>query len=266
MKLCPQCAFLYEDVQTFCDMDGNKLVPDSSPVVSESSSSPSRLTIDLKAKPSFKRSTALAIVGGLVLAVLFAGIYLTQRIWRSQPSMTVPPARVVSLETSPPAISANATGDVQAAAQVSPEEATATNSASSQPESGQTRDAGQSSRLRSISSGGLNGNSKNPVLLRLTNGATIKADEAWERKDGVWYRQGGVITFLKRSQVRAIERPNAIVPAKSGTSAANPRNQIASTQTQPRPVKTQIVTVKKESKVTSLIKRTGRILKKPFRF
>lgn len=261
MKLCPQCAFLYEDVQTFCDMDGNKLVPDAPPVVSESSSSPSRLNIDLEPTPSSKRSPLLAIVAGLVLAVLLTGIYLTQRIWRSQPSM-IPPAQVMSPETSRPAISATADQDIQAAAQVSPEEATATDSASPQTDLSRS---GQSGRLRSISSGGLSGNGQNPVLLRLTNGATIKADEAWERKDGVWYRQGGVITFLKRSQVRAIERPTAIVPAKSGASAPNQRNQSVSAQAQPRPVKTQIVTVKKDSKVTSFIKRTGRLLKKPFR-
>ena len=29
MKLCPQCEFLYEDDQIFCDMDGEGLVYDS---------------------------------------------------------------------------------------------------------------------------------------------------------------------------------------------------------------------------------------------
>ena len=29
MKLCPQCEFIYEDEQNFCDMDGETLVYDT---------------------------------------------------------------------------------------------------------------------------------------------------------------------------------------------------------------------------------------------
>ncbi len=262
MKLCPQCAFIYEDAQTICDMDGNKLVAGPAPVVSEAKSSPSRLTIDLPPKPSSKRSTALAIVVGLAFAFLLTGGYVAQRMWRSQSAFAQIPPQVANAPAAQPDTTSDASLKAQVSAQASTED-TSNNESSSDEE--QTRsDLGNASRVRSISSGGLTGASQRPVLLRLANGATIRADEVWERKEGVWYRQGGLITFLKRSQVRAIERPSAVVPAKS--TAVNQRTQVASAQTQPRPAKAQIVTVKKDSKVTSLIKKTGRILKKPFRF
>jgi len=38
----------------------------------------------------------------------------------------------------------------------------------------------------------------------LTSGGKIDADEVWRTKDGVWYRRNGMVTLLKRSQVKAI--------------------------------------------------------------
>ncbi len=37
MKLCPQCDFIYEDEQTHCDMDGRELVYDPGPIAFEGS-------------------------------------------------------------------------------------------------------------------------------------------------------------------------------------------------------------------------------------
>jgi hypothetical protein len=92
--------------------------------------------------------------------------------------------------------------------------------------------------------------------VRLTNGAAIRADEAWEKREGVWYRQGGVVTFLKRSQVRTIERlPASTARSKPANYSAEKSRQTESA-TEP----------KQESKVTSFLKKTGRILKKPFKF
>jgi hypothetical protein len=101
------------------------------------------------------------------------------------------------------------------------------------------------------------GNSRGPVIVRLNNGAAIRADEAWEKREGIWYRQGGVVTFLKRSEVRTIER----LPAASSRSKPAANSVVEkSRQTEPAPE------TKKESKVTSFLKKTGRILKKPFKF
>jgi hypothetical protein len=42
-----------------------------------------------------------------------------------------------------------------------------------------------------------------PVIM-LTSGGKIDADEVWRTKDGVWYRRNGMVTLLKRGQVKAI--------------------------------------------------------------
>jgi hypothetical protein len=38
----------------------------------------------------------------------------------------------------------------------------------------------------------------------LSSGGKIDADEVWRTKDGVWYRRNGIVTLLKRAQVKAI--------------------------------------------------------------
>jgi hypothetical protein len=42
-----------------------------------------------------------------------------------------------------------------------------------------------------------------PVIM-LTSGGKIDADEVWRTKDGVWYRRNGMVTLLKRGQVKTI--------------------------------------------------------------
>ncbi len=55
----------------------------------------------------------------------------------------------------------------------------------------------------------------------LTNGTSVEADEAWETSEGIWYRRRGVVTLLKRDQVKAIEKPSP-APAASVTPAPSP--------------------------------------------
>jgi len=108
------------------------------------------------------------------------------------------------------------------------------------------------------------------VVIWLTNGASIKADEAWEKKEGIWYRQAGMVTFLKRSRVRAIQRLAAPNPRLKSTAIKaeeknrKPENAIA--QNQPGVVKPEAASAKKESRVGSFLKKTARILKRPFKF
>jgi hypothetical protein len=42
------------------------------------------------------------------------------------------------------------------------------------------------------------------TVIMLTSGGKIDADEVWRTKDGVWYRRNGIVTLLKRGQVKNI--------------------------------------------------------------
>jgi len=263
MKLCPQCDFIYEDEQGFCDMDGRELVHNrTSRIVDQSA--PPKFTANPAAQSRRKRVPAL-LAGAAVLAALLSVIYLGQR----QQSLTsdaaaIPiqslqqananeanpqtsPANSISnsvTEPSQPAESPDASspsvGTVNALADAYITRAPSVRAAEAFAPASADTSAADQSRL---------------VLVRLTNGATIKADDAGQTRNGVWYRQGGMFTFLKRNQVRAIERRRS---SSSPARAQAGQNQLRLRRLEP-------ATVKRESRVTSFLKKTGQILSKPFK-
>ena len=119
-----------------------------------------------------------------------------------------------------------------------------------------------------MSAGALGGNSRS-VRLRLTNGARINADEVWQSKEGIWYRQAGMVTFLKRGRVSSIERiatPHSqqqTIVNNVGEKSRKPDDHTAQNQLRIR--RLESVETKKPSRVNALLKWTGRILKKPFK-
>jgi hypothetical protein len=290
MKLCPQCEFIYEDEQSFCDMDGTGLVhnPASELFIS-------RLTIPLVADsgPTAQRSSssiALATLAVIVLAGLVVAAYFArtrQSLARRSPEPAQSSLQVTDQATQSSAQStadqlpSSATSDSEQASAAQPSDPTiaSTSAASDQPEVDSTSSAAAKtalahSRLNAgpVSASSGTGNSRGPVVVRLTNGAAIRADEAWEKREGIWYRQAGMVTFLKRSRVRAIERvaPSARAQLPAGNAAAtNGGNQRAKkpvTRDQLRIAKLEPVKPKKDNRVTSFLKKTGNLIKKPFRF
>ena len=283
MKLCPQCDFIYEDDQSVCDMDGKELVP-SPAVVSDQdvatsvSATPVPVSEVLPVASAGRRWRNFALLTLFVLATLIIVIYLARanqlRSLRApeesessrdrsagpaQPTSEATvgqPSSSESESTQTPAVDA-------ALSEQSPEQPSELSSAerdqaAASSASSTAKEALAHTRLTPgpVSAGAPSGNSRGPVIVRLNNGVAIRADEAWEKREGIWYRQGGVVTFLKRSEVRTIERlPSPAARSKPAVNAAEKTKQ-----TEP-PADT-----KKESKVTSFLKKTGRILKKPFKF
>jgi Zn-finger nucleic acid-binding protein len=50
------------------------------------------------------------------------------------------------------------------------------------------------------------GESSYQVHLKLVDGSSLAADEAWESEQGVWYRRGGMSHLLTRDRIKTIER------------------------------------------------------------
>lgn len=285
MKLCPQCDFIYEDDQTVCDMDGKELVFDSATAVTDQSfaspvSETSEFASDLPPSQlgaNRWRAVAVATVIGFALAALVIAVYLagTRQIRSrrapevSEPAIDRSPNKIPAQSSSenpsgqPPSDLASTQTPVPVA-QDSKAQSIDSSSAPTDPTalspSANAKESLAHTRLTpgSVSAGATSVNNRGPVIVRLTNGSAIRADEAWEKREGIWYRQGSVVTFLKRSQVRTIERlPPPTQPARSATI-----NNAGQKSKQPETK----ADAKNESKVTSFFKKTGQILKKPFKF
>lgn len=289
MKLCPQCDFIYEDDQSVCDMDGKELVSDPATVVTEQgfatpvSATPVLVPDVFQMESAGRRWRNLALLTVFVLATLVIVIYLARaNQFRSRhvPDVSesstdrsagdIPPQSTSGDTSAQPSSSELVSTQTPSAAAALPEQSPEQSNELSSAETDQptvSSPASSSStsneslahtRLTpgTVTAGAPSGNSRGPVIVRLNNGAAIRADEAWEKREGIWYRQGGVVTFLKRSEVRTIER----LPSPSSRSKSAVNNAGEKRETEP------VAEPKKESKVTSFLKKTGRILKKPFKF
>lgn len=296
MKLCPECDFIYEDNQSFCDMDGKELVlrPAAEPRF--------RLTIPIKpadqtktspySVPKARSANSLVLVAVVVilLTALVVAVYVARqrqnRARSAQP--TQPSSQAIDKSRRPSAQPAtdkpSESQSLSDQTSTDPANETSSVSSASPDESVQTASSKVSlahSRLNSgpVSASAAAANGRGPVIVRLTNGAVIKADDAWEKKEGVWYRQAGMVTFLKRSSVRSIESTPAPRSQSTTTNVAGrssseggadgDRNQTTKntrSRDQLRIAKLEPVSPRKESRVTSFFKKTGKLIKKPFKF
>jgi hypothetical protein len=189
MKRCPQCLFLYPDSDEHCDFDKTLLE-----VVDDAE-------IEAATRPARPKRRVLPIVAGvgLLLAVfVFAIVYYavsrqTQEA-AAAPQTSSTPVPVATpqpaLPSPSPTVAPSPSPSPSPKAPVNGTPSAAHTRASTDPVS--TSGPGRGNRQ-----GG------KPVIV-LTSGGKIEADEVWRTKDGVWYRRNGMVTLLKRGQVKSI--------------------------------------------------------------
>ena len=191
MKRCPQCLFLYPESDERCDFDDTprEVVDEAEIEAATGSSKPSRP----KRKVLPIAAAACLLFGVVVFAIYYA---VSQRVRRvsaapQQHSVPVAPAPQPSVTLPSPSPEVSPSPSPSPSPKSSPAGvATAHTRASSDPVS--TSGPGMGQRQ-----GG------KPVIM-LTSGGKIDADEVWRTRDGVWYRRNGMVTLLKRGQVKAI--------------------------------------------------------------
>jgi hypothetical protein len=181
MKRCPQCDFIYDDSDTVCDLDGKPLVSVREEVVESSAE-------------GWKWLTLIAVIGTVLGIAIFVTYHrFTQKDLSAQ--VNNQPAVMMAAPASSPLLVETATP----APEVSPAPAV---KASPTPR-GPTTSTKLSANPVSTTS---DQSSARGVTIRLADGGTIAADEAWSTKEGIWYRRNGVVTLLKRNRVKSIER------------------------------------------------------------
>lgn len=180
MKRCPQCLFLYPDSDERCDFDKTVLEAVSDAEIDVATS-----------KTSKRRVVPVVAAVSLILGLLAFAIYYAVNKYSRDISAVIPAQNVITPPPVQPVVAVPSSLPT-----VSP----------SPPPSVKPSPTGFSSPSRSstdqISTSGKRQGGK-PVIM-LTSGAKIEADEVWRTKDGVWYRRNGMVTLLKRGQVKSI--------------------------------------------------------------
>jgi cytoskeletal protein RodZ len=188
MKRCPQCLFLYPDSDSKCDFDQTPLehVDDSA--------------LEPAPRPRKRRALPIAAAIGLMLGVLVFAVYYGLSRQQQKASAATEPQATVEPLVQPPATTPSPSPEVSP----SPSPSIAPSPRSS-PEklstAAHTRSTGDPV---STSGPGIGTRQGGKPVITLTSGGKIEADEVWRTKDGVWYRRNGMVTLLKRGQVRTI--------------------------------------------------------------
>ncbi len=184
MKRCPKCLFLYPESDEKCDFDQTplELVDDAE--------------IDRATNPAKPRGRVLPVAAAIVLllgAVIFAVFYAFNRQAPTTSAATETSTTVAPSPTPSPTTVPTPSPTVSTSPSPAPSPKTSPTGIST---------AHTRSTLYPISTSGARQGGK-PVIM-LTSGGKIEADEVWSTRDGVWYRRNGMVTLLKRHQVKAI--------------------------------------------------------------
>lgn len=188
MKRCPQCLFLYPDSDEHCDFDKTPLE-----VVDDSA-------LEAATRPTKRRSLPIAAAIGLLLGLLAFGIYFAVSYKTRKAAAATEPATQSTPEVLPSPVLTPSSSPASSPSP-SPSPSPSTKSGANGVSTAHSR---ATSDPVSTSGPGMGTRQGSKPVIVLVSGGKIEADEAWRTKDGVWYRRNGMVTLLKRAQVKAI--------------------------------------------------------------
>jgi len=204
MKRCPTCYQVYGNRESFCVADGQRLLPDPG------------LTVDTRelvpdGRPSRRpNAAAIGLIGVFTGVFLCGSAYLAYSYFGSVTDKEEerPP---VAMQVREPTERRPAPAPPEAVASPSEspteeeEEAEASPEPSQQPPSEPV-----SARLNQgpVSTGDQSSNvgddAKVKTIIEMTDGSKVEVDAAWKDNQGVWYRQGSLVSFVEGPRVKAI--------------------------------------------------------------
>jgi hypothetical protein len=205
MKRCPQCCAIYQGAGIFCENDGRRLVETPGIVVGDD-----ELVPDMPVKRSNSASVATGLAGVVIGIVLCGGGYVAYSLLKpedgaSEHNDSSLEARV--RDTSQPRPAPARSVEAQPAASESPTPEEPETVASPEPSAPQAETVA-TARLNGgpVSTGGpaSQGSEQVKTIIEMQDGSILEVDAAWKDAQGVWYRRGGLVSFVEGPRVKAI--------------------------------------------------------------
>jgi len=221
MKRCPKCLAAYEDSEKFCEDDGSPLCIDPLAMA------PGPAAQAPESMRGSKDPLLLALVGALAGILLCVGVYFGFMASLSQADPSEFSSRPNRNESQGPGLSQQAaprrTEPIESTGE---EESETPETAETSPkESENGSDAAADNRTASkrlndgpISTGSTRSSGVGESILEFTDGSAIKVEAAWEDRNGVWYRRGGLVSFVERNRVKSISE-SAVFPTQDAAAS-----------------------------------------------
>ena len=197
MKRCPKCLEAYDDTERFCELDGRKLLADPTVHVAPPVVTPTR-------NPSERSLMVLVgVLGGVLISAALFVIYTVAN--RAAPDSPQSSARVLQAA---PATRQTLTipSEQEPRPSATPlEEAEPDNSPEPEPQP-EVKETEAPTKVNQgpISTGGHKGEPNLRTVIQLNDGTSLDVDAAWKEGQGIWYRRGGLVSFLDSKDVKSI--------------------------------------------------------------
>jgi hypothetical protein len=213
MKRCPACNSLFPDTDQFCEVDGTILIAEP-PAMPHALSRP--------ASPNWILIGIIAVVGVALGVLVVVAVQLIKRDVENS-GVNQSNTNTNELVTQQPIPQVRAVPSPSLVASPSPE-ASPSPSPTASPAQETPRVAASTG---DVSTGGNERTKGRRIVIQLTNGNAIEADDVWETSEGVWYRRHGVVSLLQRDRVKAIEteKASASTASSSPTPTSSPTPQ-----------------------------------------
>ena len=200
MKRCPKCLEAYGDGDKFCEIDGQKLLVDPTFLEAEASSS----VVHVRNPTELSLLVLLGVLGGVVLS---AALFVVYSIARNEPTESPQltarvPQTIPSTGPSLPSSSA----PLARASATPPEEAEPADSEQLPETQEEVQSVPVTTKVSQgpISTSGHKNESDARTVIQLHDGTSIDVDAAWREGQGIWYRRGGLVSFLDSKDVKSI--------------------------------------------------------------
>lgn len=211
MRRCPECYEIYDGEETFCEVDGQRLLSDTALSIDDDEA----ILPSGAGDPPPQSSWVVGLVGvtvGILLCALIFTVYAlstsdtdtdnpaaTAYSPRAQePVQSVRPAPVRNEEPATPEDNSE-TAEAEASPEASPDQAATPESQTVAARLNQGP-VSTGPRARDIEKSG----SRVQTIILMKDGTAVEVDAAWEDKQGVWYRRGGLVSFVESQLVKAI--------------------------------------------------------------
>ena len=210
MKRCPQCYQPYADSERFCELDGQPLLGDigvPSPVgnVAETETS----VPDASAQ---KREARMMVIVGVMVGMVITSLgYAGYSLFLANSPVdeaNLPVSRVETVETHQPTRPTRA-----AVIEPSPAPEEESSPSPEAEEEAEAEDAAQADTVAAqlnqgpVSTGEREQKRENrsdKTIIEMHDGTSVEVDAAWQDNQGVWYRRGGLVSFVEGKRIKGI--------------------------------------------------------------
>lgn len=205
MKQCPQCKEHFEDSQNFCDADGSPL-RDETELLREALHSPGETVPTLPVQKIWP----IVTIGILIGVIICLGVYVVMLTRATENVETTKKPETAKLNTynqaaQPAMIRPEALPSPTVEEPVAEE--SPTESPTPTPAEVVKSEPSASLNEGAVSTNRQEGEKRGRTIIKLKSGVRVEADAAWEDRMGIWYRQGGLVSYVERDRIESIGEP-----------------------------------------------------------